>query len=212
MDGSAAGVPVELSARLSEQLALVALGTARDGGALNDDLATLTATLAEAVSGYAGLRLRLAHAGHPVDVTALVPVGAEVVTSLRVALPPVSSPFAEGGRLTVWSTVPGSLVDLAADLGHLFAVRTDARDGNRADAVQLDRDLPAPGTSGVDGLDELATIHRAAGLLIAEGHDPELVLERLRVDAASHGTSTHGWAARLLGGAGGAPLRRTPGR
>ncbi|MBB3326655.1 hypothetical protein [Microlunatus antarcticus] len=198
VDGSAAGVVVELSAQLVDQLALVALGDARDGDGLVSDLDALVTTLHGAVPSFLGLRLTLVHSGLPVQVTSLLPgwTDGAAVTSLRLALAPVSRAFEAGGALVLWSGVPGSLVDLAADLGYVVA-----RGGNDAGspAVELDRHLPPSGiTSGVEGLDELATVQRAAGLLISAGHDPVAAHETLRVGAADHGSSTYEWAVRLL--------------
>lgn len=200
-DGSAAGVDVELSARLSEQLSLLAFGVVRDGTELVSDLTALVTTLSDSVSGYAGLRLTIVHSGHPVQLTALRPVEPEhpVVASLRLPLPSLSNVFEEGGRLVVWSTVPGALVDLAADLGYVLRQVVDGVDRTTPSVVELDVDLPmSEAGSGVDGLDELATIHRAAGLLIGRGHDPESVHETLRTRALEDGLSTSAWADRLL--------------
>lgn len=200
MDGSAAGVDVELAGRLVDQLSTLALGSARDGTGLVEDLAALVSTLSEAVSGYAGLSLVLVQSSQPVRLTAMLPArpGHEIVSSLRLALQPVVDTFEEGGRLLVWSTVPGSLVDLAADLGYVFATADGAgRPGSAV--VDLDQDLPATGTtSGVEGLEELATIHRAAGLLIERGEDPASVHQTLRAGATGAGTSTYAWATALL--------------
>jgi hypothetical protein len=192
---------VELSTRLSEQLSLLALGSVGDGSGLTADVTALVATLDEAVSGYAGLRLTLVHDGHPVEVTAMpAPArGAPVVTSLRVPLPPISDALEEGGQLVVWSSVPGALVDLAADIGYVLHDRTDGAGGDHPSSVALDDDLPSPGaTSGVRGLDELATVHRATGLLIGQGHDPRSAHDLLRRRAAEEGLSSHELADRLL--------------
>lgn len=198
-DGSADGVDVELSRRLSEELSFLALGVERDGDGLQDGLATLVSTLSGAVSGFVGLRLTIRQSGHPVQLTALQPsrAGDQVVTSLRLPLPLVSRTFEEGGRLIVWSAVRGSMVDLAADLRYVLCATSE---GSRPDrAVQLDIDLPLPEVvSGVDGLAQLATVHRAAGLLIGRGHDPDSVHDALRDGASAAGLSTHAWALRLL--------------
>lgn len=197
VDGSAAGVVVELSAQLVDQLALVALSDARGGQDLVADLDALVTSLRGAVPSYAGLRLTLVHSALPVEVTSLLPDWTEtaVVTSLRLALAPVSPAFEEGGALVVWSTVPGSLVDLAADLGYVVG----RGGGTGTPAVELDHHLPPSGTtSGVVGLAELATVQRAAGLLISVGHDPAAAHASLRSRAAEHGSSTYEWAARLL--------------
>ena len=199
--GSASGVDVQLSARLSRQLSQLAFGVEPDGSALVEDLTNLAATLTSTVSGYAGLRLTIVHTGHPVQLTALLPTqpGQPVVTSLRLPLRPVSSAFEEGGWLIVWSTVRGSLVDLAADLAYVLHEALDGSVQGASSLVDLDVDLPPPtAASGVDGLHELATIHRAAGFLVEQGHDPESVHATLRSRASSDGVSTFAWADQLL--------------
>jgi hypothetical protein len=192
---------VELSTRLSEQLSLLATGSVHDGSGVVGDLTALAATLTEAVSGYAGLRLTLVQGGHPVQLTALLPEAgdATIVTSLRVPLPAVAGSAEQGGELVVWSSVPGSLVDLAADLGYVLAGPARATDHPVSTVVALDTDLPRPGAgSGVRGLEELATVNRAVGVLIGQGHDPASVQDVLRRRAADEGLSPYAWADKLL--------------
>lgn len=196
---------MELSARLSDQLALLAGGVGQGGSNLVEGLTTLVSTLTDALSGFAGLRLTLVHTGHPVRLTVLSPSApspsaqvSAVVTSLRLPLEPVSQAFENGGRLVVWSTVAGSLVDLAADLTYVLR-RTGHGGERRSLMVELDEDLPLLGAaSGVDGLDELATIHQAAGLLIGQGHHPDAVHETLRSRARDEGLSTSAWADQVV--------------
>jgi hypothetical protein len=200
-DGSAPGVDVEVSARLTAQLGRVALGILSDRTSLVEDLSTLVVTLATSVSGYAGLQLTVVHTGHPVRLTTLVPPHPDrsVVTSLRLPLSPVASAFEDGGRLVLWSTVPGALVDLAADLAYVLRDPRDEAVARASPVVELDVDLPMPDAeSGVDGLDELATIHRAAGFLIEQGHDPTTVHDTLRAAASANGLTSYAWAERLL--------------
>lgn len=181
-----------LSTHLTEQLLLLASGTVRDGS-LVDGLACLASTLRDAVPDYCGLQLTIVHSGHPVRLTALVEPASQrqVGASLRLHLPMASTAFEEGGRLVVWSTVPGSLVDLAADLCHVLKDPA---------SVQLDVDLPPPAAaSGLEGVEELATIHRAAGFLVERGQDVDSVHETMRARASREGLSTYGWAQRLLG-------------
>jgi hypothetical protein len=192
---------VEQPARLIAQLSSLALRVGQDEPGLTEDLTTLVSTLSEAVSGYAGLRLRVVHSGHPVRLTALLPTrdGHPVVTSLRIPLPAASTAFEVGGRLVLWSTVSGALVDLAADVGYVLQEGGEGGDGRGPPGLELDADLPPPaGESGIDGLDELATIHRAAGLLIERGYEPGSVLATLRRRASADGLSTYAWAEQLL--------------
>ena len=192
---------MEQPARLIAQLSSLALRVGQDEPGLAEDLTTLVSTLSEAVSGYAGLRLRVVHSGHPVQLTALLPARPDdpVVTSVRIPLPAAPTTFEGGGGLVVWSTVAGALVDLAADVGYVLQQVGEEGDGRSPPAVELDADLPMPmDGSGIDGLDELATIHRAAGLLIERGHDPASALAALRRRASADGLSTHAWAEQLL--------------
>jgi hypothetical protein len=192
---------VELSTRLTEQLSLLAVGSATDGTGLTADLTDLVATLTDAVSGFVGLCLTVVHDGHPVELTAMLPPTSArtVVTSLRMPLPAVSDAFEDGGELVVWSSVPGALVDLAADVGYVLHDRSDGPAGRASPVVALDDDLPRPGAvSGVRGLDELATVHRAAGLLIGQGHDPRSAHDVLRRRAVEEGLSSYELADRLL--------------
>lgn len=192
---------MEQPARLIAQLSTLALRVGRDEPELVEDLTALVATLTEAVSGYAGLRMRVVHSGHPVQLTALLPPRPDhpVVTSLRIPLPAASPAFEDGGRLVLWSTVAGALVDLAADVGYVLQRGRQEGDGRSPPAVELDADLPLPaGESGIDGLDELATIHRAAGVLIERGHEPASALAILRSRASADGISTYAWAEQLL--------------
>jgi hypothetical protein len=192
---------VEQPARLIAQLSSLALRVGKNEPGLAEDLTTLVSTLSEAVSGYAGLRLRVVHSGHPVQLTALLPPRPDhpAVTSLRIPLPTASTTFEDGGGLVLWSTVAGALVDLAADVGYVLHHGGEGGDGRSPPAVELDADLPVPtGDSGIDGLDELATIHRAAGLLIERGHEPAEALATLRRRASAKGLSTYAWAEQLL--------------
>ena len=65
--------------------------------------------------------------------------------------------------------------------------------------IALDADLPPPTlVSGLTGLDELATINRAVGLLIDQGHHPVQAHATLQRHAAGAGIAPHVYAARLL--------------
>lgn len=191
---------MELSARLSEQLGRLAHEVTTDGTGLAADLSALVSTLSAAISGYAGLRLTIVHTDHPVRLTARSATSDDRArSSLRLPLHPVSSAFEEGGRLVVWSTVPGSLVDLGSDLAYVLRASDDGIGRPASPTVELDVDLPqGPVTSGVDGLEELATIHRAAGLLIERGQDPASVHATLRTQAQAEGLTAYAWADRLL--------------
>lgn len=190
---------MELSAHLSAQLSTLAADGPVDGTRLREDLSALTGALAEAVSGFAGLRVTIRHSGYPVRVLLLAPgVRPDAVTSVRLPLRLLTDRVEEDAELVVWSRVPGALVDLAADLTHVLQ-GPRAPGGRDRSPVVLDADLPMPSTSSaVEGLEELATVQRAVGLLIARGHDPASVQATLRHRAAAAGLTPYAFALRLL--------------
>lgn len=163
---------------------------------LSDVLAGLITDLQDAVSGYAGVALTVVQAGQPVILSTVPAAAVETVrTSLGLSLPLLSPDFEDGGRVVLYSTTPGSLVDLAADLRHVLSPAA-APD---APAPELDADLPPATTSSwIDGLTELATVNRAIGILLEQGHDPDSGLELLRRQAVAAGVPVHVVATELL--------------
>lgn len=162
---------------------------------LTDLVDVLVHDLRQTVTGYAGLTVTVRHAGHPVTFTAVVPGSIEAAsTSLRLPLRLLSSSYEEGGQAVFYSTVPGALVDLAADLRYVLTPTCGGHD-----QPTLDEDLPPTSTtSGVTGLAELAIIYRATGVLLERGHDPDSLLEALRQQARAAGVAVHVVAAQLL--------------
>lgn len=150
--------------------------------------------LGAAVSGPAGLHLRVIHSGQPVTMT--LTLTDRVQTSLRIPLTLLSPTHQPGGQIVFYSTVPGAFVDLAADLTH-----TLHRPSSASETVALDVDLPAgPARSVLTGLDELAALHRAAGVLIDQGHHPDDVHQVLQDRAAAHQMTTLALARQILAG------------
>ncbi|HEY5979772.1 MAG TPA: hypothetical protein VIT41_09065 [Microlunatus sp.] len=191
---------------------------------LRDDVAELTAVLVGVVSGYAGVQITIFRTGHPVVLTILDadqphtrrsrgrgqdgvpstdrhPADRRAVTSVGVRLRSMSSGFDRGSRAVIYSRTLGSLVDLAADLSYALTTQAGDTYGTTGShpAVELDADLPFTATeTSITGLDELATIHRAIGLLIDQGHHPESAADALHGQAATAGLTTHALAIRLL--------------
>lgn len=153
-------------------------------------MTALVVALRAAVSSYCGLDLTVHDVAHPVSLTSFLPAAddEEIATSLRLPLASVSSRFDSRSRVILYATTPGAFVDLAADLRHVL----------RAPTV-LDADLP-PRTvvSGLTGLSEMSTINRAVGMLIEQGHHPDVAHATLVRDAGAAGVDTHIYAARLL--------------
>jgi hypothetical protein len=167
-----------------------------DPGDLHANLAALSAALDRAVSGSTGLQLTVVHSGHPVTLTATVAERVEATTtSLRLPLPLLSPVYEPGGRAVFYSSVQGTFVDLAADLTYVLD-----RARTHPVTIELDGDLPLM-TSGVlvTGLDDLATLNRAAGILIAQGQHPDTAPQALRSRAAAAGLTPLAYARQLLG-------------
>jgi hypothetical protein len=212
-------VPVELPTALLRDLLDLSSTDGHDGQAIDQRLTVVVAALRAAVPSYRGLSLTLVNHDHPVRVTVFIPPedGEMITTSLRI---PVSAlvPRADAkSRIVFYAASRGAFVDLAADLAYLLRTQLSSpgepagpgghvdgqpsphgADGHRP--ILLDSDLP-PTTllSGMTGLDELSTINRAIGILVAEeGHHPAQAHVVLRRRAASAGVDAHVYAARLL--------------
>ena len=185
------------------------VGLDLDNLRLDASLVALAGGLLVAVPSYRGLHLSVLDNAHPVTLTAFLPpqAGESIATSLRLPLAALASGFDPESRIVFYATAPGALVDLAADFAYaldLPAVTTGALDGQRS--IALDVDLP-PVTleSGLRGLREVSAINRAVGLLIEQGHAPELAHAVLRRHAAAAGVEAHVYAARLMGDGGSPP-------
>lgn len=174
----------------------LASGAGEQQTTLAESLTALASDLQDTVSGYVGVALTLVHGGQPVVVTALSHGETETVTtSLGLPLRLLSADFEVGSRAVFYSTTAGSLVDLAADLRHVL--RPDA--AAHASVPELDVDLPlARVSSGISGLNELAAVNRAIGMLLEQGHDPDSGLHLLRRRARAAGVPVHVVAAELL--------------
>jgi hypothetical protein len=102
----------------------------------------------------------------------------DVTTSLRVPLrvdDGTGAVLVGPVRVTFYATRPGAFTDLAADLAHA--------QGLDPDRLELDRDRPPRTGSDMRGLERLSIIHRAVGVLIARGVDPEAAHAHLTADA-----------------------------
>jgi len=142
------------------------------------------------------------------------------VTSLRVPLhllgllrlprttTATAAEFGPGSSLTFYGSRSGAFVDLAADL--TYALRSaPSNNPGRAhappprphdEAVTLDQHLPPSSmTSGFVGAADVATINRAVGYLIEEGHDPAGASAELGRRATSAAVTVPVYAAQLLG-------------
>ena len=97
---------------------------------LDDDLDTPLASLVEslqtAVPSYRGLHLTILDNGHPVSLTAFLPLhdGDSIKTSLRVGFAALGPGFDGQSRVVFYAATPGAFVDLAADFGYALDTPT----------------------------------------------------------------------------------------
>lgn len=156
--------------------ALHQLATAAD---LEGGLANLLADLRKASRSSIGLEVSTVVAGQDVRVahflTGVRP--SDVVSSLEVPLQADPRGTSTNGpvRVIFYATRPGAFVDLAADLAHA--------QGLPLDRLELGDTRPVSTAAGVRGLERVSVIHRAVGVLIAQGVPPEEAQRQLDADA-----------------------------
>lgn len=159
-------------------------------------LPVLTAHLTEAIASYLGLQVLLTEVGHPFRLTSFLRPGTShpVGTSIEIPLTAIGLRD-QSGKITFYAHQPGAFVDLAADLN--YALGLDDR------IIHVD---DAPGdvdsTSGIDGLNEISTINRALGVMIARGTPPDEALATLQREAARNGVTVYVEASAIYGGLG----------
>ena len=137
---------------------------------LQASLAALTASVKHAVPSYRGLALTLVIDEQPITVTSAERGDAsDIATSLSLSLAwvPLLGP---DSQITFYASVPGTFVDLAADLAHAL--------GN--ESPRLDGDIPSGLVSDLTGVRRLSTINEAVGVLIGHGHTPDGAQRELR--------------------------------
>jgi len=146
---------------------------------LEGGLASLLADLRKASPSSVGLEVTTVVAGQDVRVAHFLPGirATDVASSLQVPLraEPQGTSLSGPVRVTFYATRPGAFVDLAADLAHA--------QGLPLDRLELGETRPASTTAGVRGLERVSVIHRAVGVLIAQGVHPDDAQARLAADA-----------------------------
>jgi hypothetical protein len=142
--------------------------------AVDDAARELQVRVSSAVSSFLGLSVTLLGGPATLILTTAddIPGGA-ARTSLSFS---VLLTGGRSARFTLYAQQPGALVDLHADLTFLGQNPQDRSDDqSRAPKdVRLDEDLPRPSTvPGLVGLQEQSTVHRAEGMLIESGTEPD---------------------------------------
>ena len=136
---------------------------------LEKSLTALTEAVKSAAPSYRGLALTLIIDKQPVSVTSAEPGNtSDIATSLRLSLAWVPSLSADS-QITFYASVPGTFVDLAADLA--FALDSD---------IRLDEDIPSVLVSDLTGVGRLSSVNKAVGVLVGHGHTPDSARRELR--------------------------------
>ena len=151
---------------------------------LEGGLASLLADLRKASPSSVGLEVTTVVAGQDVRVAHFLPGirATDVASSLQVPLRAESqqgTSLSGPVRVTFYATRPGAFVDLAADLAHA--------QGLPLDRLELGETRPASTAAGVRGLERVSVIHRAVGVLIAQGVPPDAAQDQLAADAEAVG-------------------------
>lgn len=202
---------MELSRELASHLHDLADSIGAGDATLSESVAALDDRLRAAVGSYQGLRLRLVLDGWPITLTSFAAIsGGSPAASLRLALSALGPRFDPESRIVFYANRPGALVDLAADFDYLLRLsrpastpRSIGGDDRSGDAgvppVALDVDLPPESVvSGLSGLAEYGTVHRAIGVLLGQGHVPDHAQATLRHAAEAADLTVPQYAARLL--------------
>jgi hypothetical protein len=155
---------------------------------LEASLAALTASVKHAVPSYRGLALALVIDAQPVTVTSAERGNAsDIATSLRLSLAWVTL-LGPDSQITFYASVPGTFVDLAADLAHALG----------SESLHLDGDIPSALVSDLTGVRRLSTINEAVGVLIGHGHTPDGAQRELRHMADTARISVHRAAEAVI--------------
>lgn len=183
-----------ISAALGAALATLTAALDGDGAGIEYSLDQLDTDASAAISGYVGLSIVVHQGDTPAEISllpdALEPAG--IRTSLHLTLPRV----ADGSEITpmdliFYGAIPGSLVDLAADLAWLL--------GRPLSAITLDEHLQPPAAAaGPAALQAVSDIDQAIGVLIGRGHPPAEGRMRLQERAEAERIDLHSAALVIL--------------
>jgi hypothetical protein len=111
---------VDLPTVLLRDLLQFSSSVGLDNDALSAPLESLAVGLQAAVPSYRGLHLTIVDNGHPISLTAFLPLhhGDSIPTSLRVEFAALGPGFDDESQVVFYAASPGAFVDLAADFGY----------------------------------------------------------------------------------------------
>jgi hypothetical protein len=139
-DPLARSITVDFPTVLLRDLLQLSSSVGLDDDAITEPLGTLMEDLRTAVPSFRGLRLTVADKGHPVSLTAFLPIhdGDSISTSLHVRFAALGSGFDGESRVVFYATTPGAFVDLAADFAYALDTPTASTPVGSADSADGD--------------------------------------------------------------------------
>lgn len=184
---------MKIGAALATGLGMLTAALDEPGADVLHSLYQLGVDAQAAVPTYLGLSITVDSSDPPFTFTTLEDGAADDVrTSLQLILPGVRDGRASPAvTLTLYAGVPGTFVDLTADLAWLT--------GRPPSDFVLDQHLsvPAEADTGTD-LRAASVINQAIGGLIGRGYTPEQAHQELDTQADSAGTDRQTTAQLIL--------------
>jgi hypothetical protein len=185
---------VKITAALAVDLGILTAALDEPGTDVAHSLHQLAADATAAIPTYLGLSVTAHGSYPPFTFTTLTDgvVAGDVRTSLGLALPGVGDAIVfPAVVLVLYAGLPGTFIDLAADLAWLTARPL-------SDFV-LDQHLLAPaGTGTGTDLLEASVINQAIGALIGQDYTLHQAERHLEAQAADAGISRHAASLRIL--------------
>ncbi len=184
-----------ITAAMAADLAALTEALDEPGTDIAHSLQLLTLYAAAAVESYLGLSVFVPHSDPRLICTTLADGirAGDIRTSLQVRLPTMAAGHdpAPAVAVILYATVPGTFVDLAADLAWLT--------GQPLTEFTLDQHLAIPpGPDTTVQLQVASDINQAIGVLIGRGYTPQQAHWQLDVQAANNRTDRHTAARHIL--------------
>lgn len=187
---------MDISAALAADLAGLSRLLDEPGVDLEAQLRALNADLSLAVASYVAMTVTVGVDGHRVGFTVARDNDGNDARPAASLLVPLSS-TAEGeadAALLLYATTAGAFVDLSADVSHALGLEL-------SDLVldaHLDEFEIRSSAAGMTGLEALAIVNQALGVLLERGHTPDEARAELQRLADLDGGSTREAAERIV--------------
>jgi hypothetical protein len=186
---------VTMNAAMVAALSILTEALDEPGIDIAHSLQQLALVAAAAIPSYHGLSVVVPQSDPPFILTTLadgVNAG-DIRTSLQVLLP-TKGPGHDAATVAVilYASVPGTFVDLAADLAWLTEQPTSE--------ITLDGHLTVPAATDIGAqLHAASAINQAIGVLIGRGYSPDQAHRHLDTQATTNRIDRHAAAELVLG-------------